>query len=219
MSLNLSFEQTRDVLTAMADYADEYAGLPCGIEGENLIVHPKYRFAEVFKRKKEEPADYTVVNCWHSKRRSGVVYLMRESDGRLTHLILPDDNIGPMLSTLGAQVAWSIEAEAKAQQKLAELLKHHAFRSYLLTGSFLETSQRSGITYFFRRCRPTVALKGSGNVVKFLASLCLHPIGYYADSYAGAMVPTDEVIAHLVLMRGDEHAFWKWSNQHQVIHQ
>ena len=33
-------------------------------------------------------------------------------------------------------------------------------------------------------------------------------------SWAGAMVPTDDVIAHLSLMRGDEHMFWKRCNQH-----
>jgi hypothetical protein len=29
------------------------------------------------------------------------------------------------------------------------------------------------------------------------------------------MVPTDDVIAHLMLMRGDEHMFWRRCNQHQ----
>jgi hypothetical protein len=28
------------------------------------------------------------------------------------------------------------------------------------------------------------------------------------------MCPTDDVIAHLQLMRGDERMFWKRSNQH-----
>lgn len=31
---------------------------------------------------------------------------------------------------------------------------------------------------------------------------------------AGAMCPTDDVIAHLMLMRGDEVDFWHRSNQH-----
>ena len=50
--------------------------------------------------------------------------------------------------------------------------------------------------------------------MKILACLCMHPIAYYAGSWAGAMCPTDDVIAHLSLMRADEHMFWKRSNQH-----
>jgi len=30
------------------------------------------------------------------------------------------------------------------------------------------------------------------------------------------MVPTDDVIAHLMLMRADEHGFWKRANQHPL---
>jgi hypothetical protein len=37
---------------------------------------------------------------------------------------------------------------------------------------------------------------------------------YYAGSWGGAMCPTDDVIAHLTLMRGDEPMFWRRSNQH-----
>jgi hypothetical protein len=42
----------------------------------------------------------------------------------------------------------------------------------------------------------------------------MHPIAYYHGSWAGAMCPTDDVIAHLSLMRGDEAMFWKRSTQH-----
>jgi hypothetical protein len=42
----------------------------------------------------------------------------------------------------------------------------------------------------------------------------MHPIAYYEGSWAGAMCPTDDVIAHLMLMRGDEPMFWKRSSQH-----
>ena len=47
-----------------------------------------------------------------------------------------------------------------------------------------------------------------------LCAPCLHPIAYYDGSWAGAMCPTDDVIAHLALMRGDEHMFWRRANQH-----
>ena len=59
-----------------------------------------------------------------------------------------------------------------------------------------------------------MALREHGEQMRILACLCLHPIAYYADSWAGAMCPTDDVIAHLMLMRGDEPMFWRRSNQH-----
>ena len=85
-------------------------------------------------------------------------------------------------------------------------------KQYLLTGMFLETSKRSGVHYLFRRLRPTVAISPSST--KILCTLCLHPIGYYAESWAGAMCPTDDVVAHLMLMRADEPMFWRRANQH-----
>lgn len=50
--------------------------------------------------------------------------------------------------------------------------------------------------------------------MRILCCLCMRPIAYYADSWAGAMCPTDDVIAHLALMRGDEAMFWRRCNQH-----
>ena len=37
------------------------------------------------------------------------------------------------------------------------------------------------------------------------------------NSWAGAMCPTDDVLAHLMLMRGDEAMFWRRANQHAAI--
>ena len=51
-----------------------------------------------------------------------------------------------------------------------------------------------------------------------LCALCLHPIGYYDKTWAGVMCPTDEVIAHLLMMRGSEMKFWANANQHSVEH-
>jgi hypothetical protein len=98
------------------------------------------------------------------------------------------------------------------------MLSHHNFRQYMLTGMFLEKSKRSGVIYMFRRLKPTVAIAASPGIesdhMRILACLCAHPIAYYAGSWAGAMVPTDDVIAHLAMMRGDERMFWARCNQH-----
>jgi hypothetical protein len=86
-----------------------------------------------------------------------------------------------------------------------------------LAGAFLETSPRSKVIYLFRRCRPTIALVNARDEkIRILAVLCLHPIGYYANSFAGVMVPTDDVIAHLMLMRADERRFWSKANHHHL---
>jgi hypothetical protein len=48
---------------------------------------------------------------------------------------------------------------------------------------------------------------------KVLAALCLHPMGFYQFTHAGLMTPTDEVIAHLLMIRTDEHKYWAKSGQ------
>jgi hypothetical protein len=124
------------------------------------------------------------------------------------------------LSTIGCSVAWGIEQEAAAVQLLGTLLRHHTFKQYLLTGMFLETSKRSGLTYLFRRLKPTVVIDARDNgqkSIRALCALCLHPIAFYAGSWAGAMTPTDDIIAHLMLMRGDEPMLWRRSNQHDPL--
>ncbi len=106
-------------------------------------------------------------------------------------------------------------------EKLAGMLTEVQRRHYFLTGSFFETSPRSGITYLLRRLRPTVAMtprqpwwQKDRDYMRVLAVLCMHPIGYYSDSWGGCMVPTDDVVAHLTMIRGDEAYYWSKCNQH-----
>lgn len=106
------------------------------------------------------------------------------------------------------------DAEMKAMETIKKKLSVGQWNSYALNGIFPERSKRSDIYYFFRKGLPTIAVsyhKNKGGRV--LAALCLHPIGYYTGTYVGAMTPTDEVIAHLILMRGDERRFWAKSGQ------
>ena len=74
------------------------------------------------------------------------------------------------------------------------------------------------MTYLFRKGRPTVALREVEEGSYPLCALCLHPIGYYGETWAGVMCPTDEVIAHLLMMRGSEEKYWANANQHPVDH-
>ena len=161
--------------------------------------------------------DVKIRNRWWSSRLRAEIYIWEEPDGRVVwgkhHR---PHAISMALQTLGCSVAWGVEQESEAIQTLGQMIRHHQFKQYLLTGMFLETSRRSGLTYLFRRLRPTVAIdaRATGGDSRILAALCLHPIGYYAGTWAGSMCPTDDVIAHLSLMRGDEAMFWKRANQH-----
>lgn len=193
------------------------------IEGETLIVEPTYPWAKVFEgtRIEEEDDGWIERNRWYCRRRRCEIILM-EKDGKLSWGLVPGfHHIDFDLRTIGCSQAWGIEQEGKAVQLLGRLLRHHQFKQYLMTGMFIESSVRSGVTYVFRKLKPTIALAAHPGRPEFLtqptrilAALCMHPIGYYAQSWAGAMTPTDDVIAHLSLMRGDEAMYWKRCTQH-----
>lgn len=197
------------------------------IEGQRLIVAPQMPFAELMngfckpaeELDEDDPTVWRVRNrFWSHRRRATVVML--ERDGRIAATLEPGWNhIGCDLATMANSDVWGVEQEQKALQLLGTMIRHVQFKRYLLTGMFLEKSKRSGVTYIFRRLKPTVALApwrdgDPASDSRVLACLCQHPIAYYEGSWAGAMCPTDDVIAHLAQMRGDEPLFWKRSSQH-----
>jgi hypothetical protein len=194
------------------------------LEGERLVVHPKYPNAEALMamcgRESEREPDPELEGAkqrnsfWSAHKRSDVVIFERK-DGKIDWGIVPGANhLDKVLRTLGCAEAWGLEQENKALQLLATLLDHRRYKQYLLTGSFLESSSKSRVTYMFRRLKPTVAIRARGNETSIMCALCMHPIAHYEGSWAGAMTPTDDVVAHLMLMRGDEAMFWKRATQH-----
>jgi hypothetical protein len=208
----------RDALGFLAYTRSEWAGIPMPIEGERLVVEPRYPNAEFLMSLggEDPPEDRVVRNTFWSRKYRSEVFVW-ERDGRIGWGVVPGVNHFEFdLHTLGCSFAWGLEQEENALATLADLTSEHQMKCYLLTGMFLETSKRSRITYVFRRLRPTVAVSFATGESRILAGLCLHPIGFYRGSYAGAMTPTDDVVAHLMLMRGDEHHFWKKANQHQA---
>jgi hypothetical protein len=219
MSVPITNKEGHAYLMSMAAEAGEYAGIPFPMEGTELVIHPKYRFAEAFwKVPYEDPADaprFWFVNCWPSRRSNQTVYVLRDKEDRRSCYTVPaPTTLQLVINTMGLVPAWTMEAECRALEKLASLITPHAFTTYMLTGSFVETSRRSGVCYVFRKLRPTLAIRESEGNQNVLCALCLHPIGYYKDSFGGSMVPTDDVLSHLLLMRGDEVGFWKLANQH-----
>lgn len=218
----ITYDQLGVALNRIAQEKSEWAGLPMLLTDFQLKLEPRFPFqfhidTNTTIDESVDSADIEDINDWYSERLKAHVFIRRRN-GKLGAWFAPASRIEPVLNTIGASRAWLMEAEFKATEKLESLVGDWKTRCYLLTGSFIETSKRSGVTYVFRRLRPTIALKSSPEGTRVLCTLCLHPIGYYQGTWAGAMVPTDEVIAHLIYMRGDEHAFWKQSNQHAPHH-
>lgn len=221
-----SWNQLRRAVGAMAKQRDEYAGMPLPVTEARLVLAPRYPHQQLnglqltdeglAPPKDVDTGGATFINSW--RRNWTEVILWREADGR-THWGRvprgPGAQFARRVMTLGICQTFDIEAELRAQATLATLIRPHLFDAYRMTGMFLETSRRSGVVYVFRRLAPTIAMRdGADGHMRILAALCMHPIGHYEDSPFGVMVPTDDVIAHLLHMRGDEPYFWRKANQH-----
>ena len=220
------FAPLRNGLRRMAEAKREWAGIPMPLDDLSMTIEPNYpRAAELCeigaaatakKLNEQTPEGVEFRNSfWSHKLRCQIMVWKENGKIYWGPGSLPN-NLDIVLNTLGAADAWGVEQEATAVQTLGGLLRHRPFKTYLMTGSFLERSKRSGVMYVFRRLRPTIALSMQGGSVKPLAALCMHPIGYYDRSWSGVMCPTDDVIAHLMLMRGDEPMFWRRCNQHPI---
>jgi hypothetical protein len=214
----------------------DWSGLPIPVPGLSLVLEPRYKHKclEEFRWKEcydengtrheipeeppPQPSEFRRVNSWWSDRYHATIIVLQDKQRRARLGIQPENSLSFTLRTLEAAVAWPIEAEQKAQTKLASLIPKNLFELYQLTGHFSETSKRSNVTYLFRRGRPTIAMRENEEIAYWLCALCLHPIGYYGDTWAGVMCPTDEVIAHLLMMRGSEEKFWANANQHPLDH-
>lgn len=205
----------------------EWAGIPMPMADSRLIVEPRYPYADLAKihDKAGEESDEAAAaregwkvrsRFWSSHMRCEII-IFQEADGSIRKGALPGvHSLRQQLATLGAADAWGLDQEAKALDLLASLVSARQLRQYILTGSFLERSKRTGLTYLFRRLRPTVVIDADPerDTTSIRCALCLHPIAYYEGSWGGAMCPTDDVVAHLMLMRGDEPLYWRRANQH-----
>lgn len=112
------------------------------------------------------------------------------------------------------------DTELRAMCALRTRVNDNQWDAYILAGAFPETSKRSGVTYLLRKGLPTLALRmkpvPGGEKRHFLAALCSHPLAYFEGTHVGCYPPTDEVVANLLAIRADEHAFWKRANQHTL---
>lgn len=206
----ITWEEVWAAAQRLALERGEWAGYPVPVQEAALVIEPRHPAHDQFhgvsiRGLVDQPAvrvcteddvreDLVVRNEWYSRARGVAVVLYQHgAGGRVTLALLPTE---PAL----------------------QLLPDHLWRLYWLTGHFLETSARSGVTYVFRRLRPTLALRPdpTGAAMRCLGALCLHPLGYYQGTWGGVMCPTDDVIAHLLFMRGDEPRFWRTANQMSI---
>lgn len=119
-----------------------------------------------------------------------------------------------MMATLGCRSRFAFkEPELKAQQRLFKELSDSQQGQYITSDAFAEVG-KSGIIYVLRKSKPTVAIReqedGSGGA---LCALCLHPVAYYTATWAGVLPPSDEVLAHLLMIRHSERFYWRKANQ------
>jgi hypothetical protein len=212
----------------------DWSGLPVPVPGLDLVLEPRYKHRcmsefrwkecydengvrhDIEEEKPGEPSEYRRVNSWWNDRYRLNIIVLKDKQGRARFSVGFEEKLAFTIRTLEAATVWPIEAEQKAMAKLATLISAELFEVYVLTGHFAEDSKRSQLTYLFRKGRPTVVLRQTEEGSFPLCALCLHPIGYYGQTWAGVMCPTDEVIAHLLMMRGSEEKFWANANQHPV---
>jgi len=212
------YARIRNGLRRMASERNDYSGCPIPIEGQKLVIEPTFKYKGLDKIGSEDESDtketVKVRNIFWSRRRRCRVAICEEPEGEFWCAPLKGsaNSAASLLHTIGASDVWGIEQEVQALALLGTMIRHRQMKQYLLSGAFIETSPKSGVTYVFRKLRPTVAIRGDS----ILCTLCMHPIGYYEESWAGCMCPTDDVVAHLTMMRGDEKMFWRRSNQHEA---
>jgi hypothetical protein len=222
----ISMHSIERAVNLLAEDAYEWAGIPMPLRGESLTIEPSYPFSKVLsgpiategtslhvcRNSDVDESTHHRNTFWSWKYRNRIE--VWSQGGKIKWGPQTVKRSTYDMRTMGCSEAWQLESEFRALGTLKTLVSHRAWRQYFLTGMFIETSKRSKIKYVFRKLRPTIAMTTKGDELSILCCLCLHPIGYYENSFAGSLVPTDDVIAHLILMRGDEHLFWKRSNQH-----
>jgi hypothetical protein len=201
---------------------NEYAGIPMPLDGHNLVIEPKYArgrdIMEEMNTYEAPPEGISIRNhFWSSKLQAELYICNVEGSDKVRAYVVPfNEKVSMLVNTMDCSYVWGLEQEYNAMQLLGTLVKHHQLKMYILTGMLPVRSQRSGLMYIFRRLKPTIVISQRGGTQRCIAALCLHSIGYYEGTWAGVMCPTDEVIAHLQLMRADEHYYWRCSNQHAI---
>jgi hypothetical protein len=233
----VTYTETHRAINQIAEEHGFLSGVPIPVLGEhppNLVMAPGVPLAEIFHMNQEQRMRERVVASTEFQQELQLECAVRNSwqvvgdkticvvETTKGPMALPRYDAGTRLRKLINGMAarhdahQMAEAEMKALESLRSRISESQWSCYVLSGIFPERSERSDIHYFFRKGMPTLAVTYHGKYAdsgRVLAALCLHPMGYYSGTHVGLMTPTDEVIAHLLLMRSDEHKFWAKSGQ------
>lgn len=170
------------------------------------------------KLEEEKPR---VINKWNFKNKDGergTVVIYEGKDGKRFHRVgyRPLDwqfRFERLITSLLERYKSNpFQAELKAQEKLRTLISEGQYATYIVSGAFVENG-KSGVHYVVRRGLPTIAFRfQEKGKVDLLTALCMKPIGGHKHSFAGVMVPTDEIITTVLLIQADEPELWKRAN-------
>ena len=173
---------------------------------------------------KHEDKPY-LINRWNFKNKDGkrgTVAIYEGKDGKRFHRVSYRSldwqfRVERLInSLLERDKSNPFQAELKAQEKLRTMISERQYACYILSGAFVEIG-KSGVYYVLRRGLPTIAFRlRDEDSADFLAALCMKPIGGHRNSFAGVMVPTDEIITALLLIKADEPDLWKRSNHIEI---
>lgn len=170
--------------------------------------------------KEEKPR---VINWWSFKTkegRRGTVTILEDKDGKRFHRTAYRQQDWQfrferhiISSAIMRTETNPFQAELKAQEKLRTLITENQYSSYVLSGTFVEIG-KSGVWYALRRGLPTIAFRyrEDDHAADILTALCMKPMGGHVHSFAGVMVPTDEIITTVLLIQADEPELWKRAN-------
>jgi len=165
------------------------------------------------------------INTWCFRSRNVFVKVFRSPESG-DYLYIPQDpgldRFALLFRTDKVRMkATKPKVEREDRRELLAELSRKQRNQLTLTGSFVEVG-KSGVHYLIRRDRPAVAyrtwkIRGSKReALWFLATLCLHEVGYYDETFAGCKSPSAEMRAHLLYIRASEHYYWRKANQHGI---
>ena len=131
---------TRHVAKEMLAKGD-WSGMPVPVPGLDLVLEPRYKHKDISEFRwsecydedgnrmelKEEPpgqpSEYIRVNSWWNSRYQLHIVVLKDKQGRARFTVRFEERLAFVIRTLDAASAWPLEAEEKAQKRLATLIR------------------------------------------------------------------------------------------------
>jgi hypothetical protein len=114
------------------------------------------------------------------------------------------------------QIAKIAKAELRAMRKLQTHVDEYQYAQYVITGTFLEVSERTNLKYLLRKGFPILVFTSEPQRFKFVIGLCVHMGKGKPGYWRGELCPTDDVIAQLLYIRHAEDVLWSKAAKHTI---